>query len=174
MIGRADNKNNIKLNFKVINTNIPPVVQSKIHLQTMSSNRNCINETVIAKGDSGATKHYITNNDSTILKNITNNNTVKVNLPNGDMLSSVKQGHLPIPLLSPIGKTAYVLKDLNTSLISLGQLTDEGCTIVLTKKQLQVFKNYTKILQGYRNEVDGLWDIHLNGTIPNIINQPLK
>ena len=32
------------------------------------------------------------------------------------------------------------------------------------KNQLQVFKNYSKILQGYRNKHDGLWDIPLSPT----------
>ena len=86
------------------------------------------------------------------------------------MLQSTAQGELPIQNLTTLGKKAYVLKDLNTSLISLGHLADDGCTIVLTKKQLQVFKNYKKIIQGFRNKTDGLWDIPLNNKIPSIIN----
>ena len=80
MIGRANNINNIKLNFKVCNNNIPPVVRSNnIHLTTMSSNLKTNDKIIIAKGDSGATRYYISNNDSSIFKNAVYNNTVKVN-----------------------------------------------------------------------------------------------
>ena len=57
-------------------------------------------------------------------------------------------------------KKATVLPDLkSSSLISLGQLCDDNCKVLLDKKKLQVFKENDVILEGIRNPKDGLWDI---------------
>ena len=49
------------------------------------------------------------------------------------------------------------------SLLSLGQLCDDGCMAVLNKQNIAIYKNNIKILQGHRNLVDGLWDIKIPG-----------
>ena len=49
----------------------------------------------------------------------------------------------------------------SASLISLGQLCNDNCNIVLNKTKLFVLKNNQLLLQGYRNNQDGLWDIPL-------------
>ena len=49
----------------------------------------------------------------------------------------------------------------SASLISLGQLCDDNCHILLTKSHLHTIKNGKTILTGYRNPRDGLWDIPL-------------
>lgn len=128
-----------------LNPNIPPLLQYK----------------PIAKGDSGATKTYLTPEHATLLQNTQRNDNIEVVLPNNDTLKSTTSGELNIPELSTMGRQAYVLNGLNNSLISLGQLADDNCTIILTKKELQVFKSYKKILHGFRNNNDGLWDIPL-------------
>ena len=49
---------------------------------------------------------------------------------------------------------------LNHSLISLGQLCDDGCTVVLTKNDLIVYKHNEKILKGIQRKTGvGLRDI---------------
>ena len=58
--------------------------------------------------------------------------------------------------------------------MSLGQLADDGCVILLTKNHLNMFKNFESILQGVRNKTDGLWDIpfpmkHLSQAIKSTI-----
>lgn len=128
-----------------LNPNIPPLLQYK----------------PIAKGDSGATRTYLTPEHATLLQNTQRNDNIEVVLPNNDTLKSTTSGELNIPELSTMGRQAYVLNGLNNSLISLGQLADDNCTIILTKKELQVFKSYKKILHGFRNNNDGLWDIPL-------------
>ena len=65
----------------------------------------------------------------------------------------------------------HVFNDLRSaSLISLGQLCDNNCDVLLQKKFLHVFKNNKKILHGVRNFTDGLWDIYLKqqSTIPKL------
>ena len=45
--------------------------------------------------------------------------------------------------------------------MSLGQLCDNDCEIILNKKKLVVLKNNKKILHADRNRSDGLWDIKI-------------
>ena len=47
----------------------------------------------------------------------------------------------------------------NSSLISLGQLADDGCSILLNKTKLFAIKENAIVLTGERNIQDGLWDI---------------
>ena len=50
--------------------------------------------------------------------------------------------------------------NLQHSLVSLRQLCDDNCQIILDKKNFYVFKNETLILQGNRScSVNGLWDV---------------
>ena len=57
-----------------------------------------------------------------------------------------------------------------SSLISIGQLCDDGCTAVLNNKEIGIYKNNTIILRGKRNFTDGLWDI----TIPTPDSLPTQ
>ena len=47
----------------------------------------------------------------------------------------------------------------SVNLISLGQLCDNGCYVLLSSFSLYAIKDYKVILKGYRNPSDGLWDI---------------
>ena len=70
-----------------------------------------------------------------------------------------------IPLHSSFSATAqkaHVFPSLTSaSLISIGQLCDNGCTAILNNKALTIYKNGHPVLRGIRNLVDGLWDIDL-------------
>ena len=53
-----------------------------------------------------------------------------------------------------------MLTHLNSfSLVSLVQLCDDNCKMLLDRKSLYVVKNKELILRGHRNQNDGLWDI---------------
>ena len=53
-----------------------------------------------------------------------------------------------------------ILPGLHSSnLISLGQLCDDGCSVLLSSSTLSAIKDNKVILRGYRNPSDGLWDI---------------
>ena len=72
------------------------------------------------------------------------------------------KGLLPLQHLSTQAKMAHVFNDLKSAfLISLGRLCDDGCKIVLTKTHLEAWKDKRLVLQGLRNNNDGLWDIPL-------------
>ena len=124
--------------------------------------------TLIAKGDSAATSHYWRNEDTACLKNIRNVQGPSVTLPNNVAIASNRQGQLSLnSKLSLSAQKATILPNLkSSSLISLGQLCDDDCEILLNKKRLYVVKDKDVILQGHRNYDDGLWDIPLNNESP--------
>ena len=64
----------------------------------------------------------------------------------------------------------------SSSLISVSQLYDNDCDIILNKQSLKVYKENKVILKGIRNTKDRLWDIPIksigqeeNFKIPPII-----
>ena len=121
-------------------------------------------KTVIAKADSGASKHYIREEDKNILCDIKNDpHGPTVQLPNDATITSTESGFLPLTSdLSTTAKKAHILPELHSaSLISLGQLCDDNCKIFLTKSDLKIYKNNKLLATGTRNKRDGLWDIPL-------------
>ena len=128
------------------------------YLSTSVSNNNVI----IAKGDSGATSHYITIDDAKKnLSNIKPYNGPPVTLPDSGEISPTHEGQLPLlDKLSNQAKRATALPALkSSSLVSLGQLCDDDCTVILDTNKLLALKNSEIVLRGSRNYLDGLWDI---------------
>jgi hypothetical protein len=82
-------------------------------------------------------------------------------LPNKQKIQVTSQGILPLsPLLSTRATKAMILPGLKSaSLISIRQLYDDNCAVLLNKTKLIAVKNKQIILQGSRNFTDGLWDI---------------
>ena len=158
-------KNNIAKLTNLDHLLFPPSVVHNFH-----------NKIPILKGDSGATNHYVAPNDVSLLTNVRNNSSINVSLPNGSILESTKTGTLPFANLSSTATEAHILPGLsNTSLLSLGQLADDGCIILLTKTHLKVLKNFETILTGFRNKQDGLWDVPFpSTTLQSSIQQPTQ
>ena len=145
--------------------------KTKLHLSSTptyvdSSKSNTPSTFITAKGDSAASHHYWRQEDIACLSNMLNLPSTSVLLPNANTITSSKQGILPLSsLLSTQAKKALVLPQLqSSSLISLGQLCDDDCTVQLNKHFLKVFKNKNLIMKGIRNQYDGLWDIPVNKT----------
>ena len=70
--------------------------------------------------------------------------------------------------MSKAAQKVRILSDLKSSnLISLGQLTDDGCEIKMNETSLDVTKNGNTILQGNRNSTDSLYDIPIYSPHPN-------
>ena len=90
---------------------------------------------VIAKADSGASKHYIRQQDMNCLTNVTKKNGPTVYLPNMEAIQTTHVGLLPYKKsLSQSATTANVLPNLQSaSLISIGQLCDDNCDVTLKK-----------------------------------------
>ena len=49
-------------------------------------------------------------------------------------------------------------------MISIGQLCDGGCKVLLDEERLLAFKDYLVLLEGTQNREDGQWDIPLPQT----------
>ena len=130
----------------------------------------------MAKGATGATNHYWMQKDKWILKHTTKIDGPSVQLPDGQVISTSHKGELPLPsCLSSKAKTTMILPKLKSSnLISLGQLCDDGCSIILNEKEMLATKNNAVVLKGYRNRSDGLWDIpiHKYGITSKCIPSP--
>lgn len=58
----------------------------------------------------------------------------------------------------------------NESLLSIGQLCDEGCIAIFDKHNLSILKNGKILLSGKRNWSDGLWDVPFTTTGSQKIN----
>jgi len=118
--------------------------------------------------DTGATTHCF---ESTEIKNSyihTNIPVTKVTptssgitvlLPNNATMQATHTGQLHIPGLSEKARTTHIFPTLASgSLLSIGQLCDEGCTATFTKNKLYVYKDGKIILQGQRsNLTNKLW-----------------
>ena len=135
---------------------------NKLHInKPVDSHPSPTNHIVIAKGDSGASANYWRSEDIKVLQNMHRNTSINVTLPNNHSISSTQSGTIPLSnKLSTKAKEATVLPNLqSSSLISLGQLCDDDCKVLLDKKELNVYKDNQVLLRGYRNPTDGLWDI---------------
>ena len=118
--------------------------------------------TVFAKGDSGATSHYIRLEDtSSCLKNVESYEGPEVMLPDAGTIAPTLKGQLSLSnKFSKQAQTATALPALKSfSIVSLGHLCDDNCTVILDKHKLLAIKKDEIILQGRRNYLDGLWDI---------------
>ena len=137
-------------------------VKDKINLN-LSLNTSLIPQTsIIAKGDSGASRHCFSTTSTKILNDIGPAPITSIILPNNQEISAHATAHIPIPQFSKNATKTYLLQELkNTNLISLGQLCDDGCYVLSTQKKLYVCKNKKILLQGSRNISDGLWGITL-------------
>ena len=129
----------------------------------MSSHTSNIKKFVTAKGDSAASAHYWREEDSACLTEIQTAPGPAVTLPNNTTIRATKQGNVPInALLSSRAENVVILPSLKSaSLISLGQLCDDDCKVLLDKRKLYAVKKNTLVLQGDRNKDDGLWDIKI-------------
>ena len=120
----------------------------------------------IAKGDTGATSHYWTDNDKEIPYNIKKNK--RPSCPTTRQYNNIcnRTGGITLVelIISKSNKNLNFTTIKSANLISLGQLCDDGCTITLNRENMKVTKNNTTILKGIRNRKDGLWDIPIPKT----------
>ena len=126
------------------------------------------------KADTGVSKTYLKSIDSTILKESNKiTHGPQVLLQNGADLRIVQTGNIPIHhSLSSDAQKAHILKGLrNSSLLSIGQLCDDDCVAIFTKRILGVCKHGAVVLIGKNNSVDGLWDVHFDTSLTQSLNE---
>ena len=115
--------------------------------------------TIIDKGDSAPSSHYLCEEDKQCLKNIKPFHGPPTLLPDNSTITADKKVILPLSEeLSPEAQTTMMLPNLKSaSLILIGQLCDNNCYVILNKDRLITIHN--KKVQGMRNRCDNLWDI---------------
>ena len=81
---------------------------------------------------------------------------------------------LLFPDLSPAGRQGHIIPALkSSSLLSLGQLCDDNCTIVLTKPTIYIIKNDKIIITGTRDFNNGMWYVDIPSATPSQSLSPL-
>ena len=100
------------------------------------------------KGDSGATSHYVRPDDRKWIKDVKHFRGPSILLPDADTISPSHQGVLTLHRnLSGKACVGTILPNLkSSSLMSLGQLCDNGCDILINKQNLYALKNKEVIL----------------------------
>jgi hypothetical protein len=89
--------------------------------------------------DTGCTGHFLAI-DATGLQNVrATNNPLSVQLPNATTMASSHIANISLPQLPPIACIAHLFRALgNTSLLSIGQLCDAGCTATFTNTTVTI------------------------------------
>jgi len=109
--------------------------------------------------DTGATNTYLKMVHQGYLSNcMPLHNGPKARLPDNTEIQATHRGTLQLhPQLQP---SCLVFPHLsNESLLSIGQLCDQGCIAIFNKWKMYVFKDNALILTGSRSPQDGLWKI---------------
>jgi hypothetical protein len=83
-----------------------------------------------------------------------------VNMPNGTYIQLSHTSELIISALSPQARWAHVLPGLvQNYLISVGQLCDIGCNVILMKDNVEVNKDGKFVISGIRDQQSRLWRV---------------
>ena len=107
-------------------------ITDKISLNLSINNSVVPQISIIAKGDSGASRHCFSTHAKKILTNIGPSPDTSIILPNNQKLQAHATANIPLQNFSKNATKTYVLKELkNTNLISLGQLCDDGCYVLV-------------------------------------------
>ena len=115
--------------------------------------------------DSGCTSNLVTSATKCIDK-VPTTHGLRVGIPNGQIMQASHNAtldlqHLPIQLSSR-AREVSVQPDLQQSLVSLGQLCDNGCDYVLLDKHYaSVIKDGITSVIGLRDPNTGLWLVDL-------------
>ena len=132
-----------------------PVASDNLALTTKTP------EPLNAKLVSGASKHFFKTTHLQFLRNVTKlNNGPIAYLPNNTQVQATYRGTLPIHNnISKEASEVLIFPHLqNESLLSIGQLCDDNCIVIFTKKKFFVTKMGKCLFEGFCNEKDGLWD----------------
>jgi hypothetical protein len=87
---------------------------------------------------------------------------LNVNMPNGTTIQSSHTCNLLLTDLPPQAQKAHILPGLvHNSLISVGQLCDNGCSVTFTQDQVTVSKNGKHLMYGSQDPKSRLWRVNL-------------
>jgi hypothetical protein len=87
---------------------------------------------------------------------------LNVNMPNGTTIQLSHTCDLLLTDLPPQARKAHILLGIvHNSLISVGQLCDNGCSVTFTQEQVTVSKNGKCVMYGSRDPKSRLWRVNL-------------
>jgi hypothetical protein len=87
---------------------------------------------------------------------------LNVNMPNSTTIQSSHTCDLLLTYLPPQARQAHILPGLvHNSLISVGQLYDNGCSVTFTQEQVTVSNNGKCVMYGSRDPRSRLWRVDL-------------
>jgi hypothetical protein len=87
---------------------------------------------------------------------------LNVNMPNGRTIQSSHTCNLLLTDLPPHARQAHILPGLvHNSLISVGQLCDNGCSVNFDQDQVTVSKNEKCVMYGSQDPKSRLWRVDL-------------
>jgi hypothetical protein len=87
---------------------------------------------------------------------------LNVNMPNGTTIQSSHTCNLLLTDLPPQARQAHILPGLvHNSLILVGQLCDNGCSVTFTQDQVTVSKNEKCVMYGSQDLRSRLWGVYL-------------
>jgi hypothetical protein len=91
---------------------------------------------------------------------------LNVNMPNGTTIQSSHICNLLLTALTPQARQAYILPGLvHNSLISVGQLCDNGCSVTFTQDQVTVSNNEKCVMYGSQDPKSRSWRVNLEQKI---------
>ena len=101
-------------------------------------------------------------------------NDPEAKLPDNTKIRVPRQGTLPLHQV--LLTAAFIYPCLqNESLLSIGQLCDEGCIIaIFNKTNLSVLKENKVTLKGTKNLTDELWDVQVKRKSIQVINYTIS
>ena len=92
----------------------------------------------MAKADTRATAHYLTPYDSHALVNLQPTTMgPQVRLPDNSTMDPQQVVHLPLSIPPDVTETHVFSESQNASLISIGQLCDDGCQAIFNKNHFK-------------------------------------
>jgi hypothetical protein len=87
---------------------------------------------------------------------------LKVNMPNGTTIQSSHTCSLLLTDLPQQARQAHILPRLvHNSLISVGQLCNNKCSVTFTQDQVTVSRNGKNVMNGSRDPKSRLWQVNL-------------
>jgi hypothetical protein len=87
---------------------------------------------------------------------------LNVNMPNGTTIQSSHTCNLLLTDLPHQARQAHILSGLvHNSLISVGQICDNACSVTFTQDQVTVSRNRKEVMYGFRDTKSCLWQVNL-------------
>ena len=115
-------------------------------------------EPIVLAADTGTTGHFVQkpqqclSYDGPIFNVQQTAIPISVTLPDSGTMTNTHEATLRLPGASPSASKAYTFNNMASSLLSIGQLCDDGCVATFDKASVVIAKDNAVILQGKRDE----------------------